>query len=155
VLTYAGDRSFVSHRSAIERIERLTTERALAGIQAGLGRHLQMLLDPTVADLAPAARARGLTVSVDTWMWEEWLGSHRAWELAALADVLFTNEPEARAMTGEADLYEALGRLSEACPYVVVRRGGRATTLVDGELAESRTVAVDALDARSRSLPLR
>jgi sugar/nucleoside kinase (ribokinase family) len=148
VLNYAGDRGFVSHWSAIERIERLTTERALAAIEAGAGRHLHMLLDPTVADLAPAARARGLTVSVDTWMWEEWLRSDRVWELATLADILFTNELEAAAMTGEADLHAVLGRLAEACPYVVVKRGAAgATALVDGQLVESRTIPVEALDS--------
>ena len=148
VLNHAGDRGFVSHWSAIERIERVTTERALEAIEAGAGRHLQMLLDPTVADLAPAARACGLTVSVDTWMWEEWLGSDRVWELAALADVLFTNELEARAMTGETDLHAALARLAEACPYVVVKRGADGSTaLVRGELVEAGTVAVEAVDS--------
>jgi sugar/nucleoside kinase (ribokinase family) len=51
-------------------------------------------------------------------------------------------------MTGEADLYQALGGLSDACPYVVVKRGADgATALVDGELFEGRTVAVEALDS--------
>jgi sugar/nucleoside kinase (ribokinase family) len=148
VLNYAGDRGFVSHWSTIDRIERLTTEHALAAIEAGAGRHLQLLLDQTVADLAPAAHRRGLTVSVDTWMWEEWLRSDRVWELAALADIVFTNELEASTMTGETDLEAALGRLGRACPYVVVKRGADgAVALVDGELIEGPTVAVEALDS--------
>ena len=147
VLNYAGDRGFVSHWSAIERIERLTTERAMRAIEAGAGRHLQMLLDKTVGDLAPAAKRRGLTVSVDTWMWEERLRSDRVWELAALADVLFTNELEAATMTGETDLHASLARLGEACRCVVVKRGADgATALVDSELIESPTVPVQALD---------
>jgi sugar/nucleoside kinase (ribokinase family) len=148
VLNYAGDRGFVTHWSAIERIERLTAERTLAAIDAGAGHHLQMLLNGTVGELAPAARRRGLTVSVDTWMWEEWLRSERIWQLAALADILFTNELEARAMTGEDDLHGALGRLGEACPYVVVKRGPEgAVALLRGELFESGTVPVEAVDA--------
>jgi sugar/nucleoside kinase (ribokinase family) len=65
-----------------------------------------------------------------------------------LTDVLFANEPEARAITGESDPIAALHALAESVPFVVVKQGVKgASAIVDGHEYHAATTPVQVVDA--------
>jgi sugar/nucleoside kinase (ribokinase family) len=74
-------------------------------------------------ELIAIARRRGMTVSLDAWGGLGWSSPRSLAEVLADADVLFANETEATAMTGEEKVERALDRLAEHCDCVVIKRG--------------------------------
>jgi sugar/nucleoside kinase (ribokinase family) len=85
-------------------------------------RHLHAYADET-PELKAAAHRRGMTVSVDAWGGPWWSSPRPLAKTLAHADVLFANEPEVVAMTGEAEPQRALERAAEHCECVVIKRG--------------------------------
>jgi len=105
-------------------------------------------------------RAAGMTTSMDTnWDPEDrWEGIQ---ELLPLIDVFLPNEAEARAISGEEDVFRAGERLASSGPLVVIKRGSEGSTafwtaegglrIVDGNSAirdsQSALPVVDAVGA--------
>lgn len=77
-------------------------------------------------------RAAGVTTSIDTnWDPEDrWEGVR---ELLPLIDVFLPNEAEARAISGEADLWKAGQRLSSSGPLVAIKRGSEGAIAFQGD----------------------
>jgi sugar/nucleoside kinase (ribokinase family) len=121
-LNSAGDRGFVSHWGSSDDEDADLVTRALAIMERIDARHLHMYVDEA-PELEAAASRRGMTVSVDAWGGPWWSSSRSLAETLAHADVLLANETEAAAMTGEADLRNALERAAEHCGCVVIKRG--------------------------------
>lgn len=68
-------------------------------------------------------------------------------ELLAALDVFAPNESEARQLTGAATAEDALGRLAEHCPLVVVKCGARgALAQTGGRVYAAPALAVEAVD---------
>ena len=144
-LNFGGDRGFVSHWGSSDAEDADMAARALAIVERIHARHLHLYVDEA-PELEAAACRRGMTVSVDAWG-GPWFSSSRSLaETLAHADVLFANESEAAAMTGETDLMRALEVAAEHCPCVVIKRGaGGAIGLAGGQV---RAVPADPVTVR-------
>jgi sugar/nucleoside kinase (ribokinase family) len=86
---------------------------------------LQKALRPRIAELFQAAKAKGLSTSLDTnddpsgeWG-KDLLG------VLPFVDIFFPNEREAKKIAGTDNLEHAIGKLSESCRFVVVKLGPR------------------------------
>lgn len=107
---------------------------------------LQTGLQPRVADLFKRLKAAGLTVSIDTNddPDDQW---HAVRDVLLYVDVLLLNEREARKISGEIDLEDALARLSEFVPVVVVKLGPQGAIAKRGkEQFRCAPVKVDVID---------
>jgi len=131
-LNLAHDRGFVTHWGSEDAYDTLLTARALDLVERIDARHLHAYADEA-PELEAAARRRGMTVSLDAWGGPWWSSPRPLAETLARADVLFANQPEIAAMTGEAEPRRALERAAEHCGCVVVKRGAAgAIGLADG-----------------------
>jgi sugar/nucleoside kinase (ribokinase family) len=113
--------------------------------------YLQRALRPRVGELFHRLKAKGLTISLDTNddpddRWEGGLG-----EVLGYVDVFLPNQREACKAAGIEDLKEAIDKLSQWVPLVVVklgRKGAMAQRGTERFTSPSREVAaVDAVGA--------
>ena len=145
-LNMDGDRGFVSHWPRGPESDGRLEERALSIIETVDARHLHGQIDD-MPELEAAARAKGMTVSVDAFDGASWASPHAMDELLRDADVLLANEAEACAMAGAQDAAAALKTLSAHCDCVVIRRGARgAIGIAGGEVREVPADPVDVVD---------
>lgn len=132
-------------------LDRIRAARVLhvTGITAAISQSARAALDAAI----DAAREAGTTVSFDVnhrsrlWGVDEAAVAYR--ELAARADLVFAGEEEAELLTGERQPQAQTDAISALGPrQVVVKRGvDGAIGLADGERAERRAFAVDAIDS--------
>jgi sugar/nucleoside kinase (ribokinase family) len=145
-LNLARDRGFVTHWGSDEAHDALLRARALDVVEWIDARHLHAYADEA-PELEAAARGRGMTVSLDAWGGPWWSSPRPLAETLARADVLFANETEIAAMTGEAEPLRALERAGEHCGCVVIKRGADgAIGLADGQVRAVPAEAVTVLD---------
>lgn len=135
-LSTAADRALLTYSGSIaaltpERVDRALFDRARHlhvssyFLQAGLREGLPALL--------AQARARGLTVSLDTG-WdpaEEWDGGLQ--ETLAQTDLFMPNQVEACTITGQADAEHALAALAEVVPLTALKLGSEGAAARRGE----------------------
>lgn len=128
ILSHGADRAILTYPGSIaalryDQIDLHMLDRA---------RHLHLgafyMLDalrPDVPALFAAARARGLTISLDTNYdpSERWDGGLA--EAISLVDLFLPNEAELCAIAGSADVEVALGRLAGRVPLIGVKLGAR------------------------------
>jgi sugar/nucleoside kinase (ribokinase family) len=140
-LNLDGDRGFVTHWGSADGYDAQLRTRALEIITTRVdARHLHAYADEA-PELEAVARRRGMTVSLDAWGGPEWSSPRSLAEVLADADVLFANEAEAAAMSGEDDAERALAKLGDHCRCVVIKRGAAgALGLAGGGL---RAVSAD------------
>jgi sugar/nucleoside kinase (ribokinase family) len=109
--------------------------------------YLQRGLRPRVAELFQHLKSKGLTISLDTNddpddRWEG--GLH---EVLRYVDVFLPNEREACKAAGMEDLEEAIHKLSQLVPLVVVKLGRKGAAAQRGsERFTNPSQAVDAVD---------
>lgn len=144
-LNFGGDRGFVSHWGSSDDCDTEMAARALAIVDRIDARHLHAYVDEA-PEVEAAAHRRGMTISVDAWGGPWWSSSRSLAETLAHADVLFANEAEAAAMTGEADPRRALERAAEHCECVVIKRGADGAIGVAG--GQIRTVPAEPVTVR-------
>lgn len=105
-------------------------------------------LRPDIPRLFRRVREMGLSISLDTNYdpKEEWDGNLR--ESIALTDILMPNTVEITALTGEKNLAQAVAKLSEVTPYVVVKLGaeGAVAKKHDEEMVWQKAISVDVVD---------
>ncbi len=82
-------------------------------------------------EIIAAVRKNHGTVSLDT-NWDPGQLWESALDLLPLVDVFFPNEQEAIGITGSATLEEAVRKLSDLLPFVVVKRGAAGADLYHG-----------------------
>jgi len=139
-LNMEGDRGFVSYWPEVEgRMD----QRALSLLDTVDARHLHAQMDDMPA-LEAAARARGMSVSVDAFDGASWASQRAVDEVVGNADVLLANEAEACAMAGTRDPDAALEVLATHCDCVVIRRGAEGAIGIAG--GEARSVPADPVD---------
>jgi sugar/nucleoside kinase (ribokinase family) len=137
VLSQANDRAILT---ALGAMPTLTAGEVPAGLLAGV-RHLHVSsyfllersLGPGLAGLFAAARASGVTTSLDT-NWDpagRW-GGDQLRAVLAHTDVLMPNEAEAFNITGATDVRDAVQALTAAGPRLVLKLGGRGALSADG-----------------------
>ncbi len=126
ILSRGGDRAILTYAGSIKRLSLEHLDLA----QLGRARHLHLaayfLLDalrPDVPRLFAAARAAGLTTSLDTNYdpAQRWDGELE--EVLRHTDVFLPNEVEASAITGEAEPRAALDALARRLPTVALKLG--------------------------------
>ena len=147
-MALGGDRGFLTYDGPGGELAAVCVAHARAVTRREWATYLQCCLNPDLPDYADAARERGMTVVVDCGWDEPWLTSRDIRALMPLAGLVFANEPEARAITGETDTCAALRRLGELVPFVVVKRGPEgASALVAGREYHAPTEPVEVVDA--------
>jgi len=139
----AGDRGFVSHYSGGRVVDDRIDQRALSLLTTIDARHLHAQVDDTPA-LEAAARAKGMTVSVDAFDGASWASPRAVDELLRDVDVLLANEAEACAMAGTDHRDAALELLAAHCDCVVIRRGPEGAIGIAG--GEVRSVPADRVE---------
>ncbi len=147
-MTHEGDRGFLTYDVPAVEPGLSCSVNVLMAVEREEARFLLCYLGSSVAAYAPNARKRGITVVADCSWDEAWLTSPELKASLALTDVLFANEPEARAITGESDPIAALHVLAESVPFVVVKQGAKgASAIVDGQEYHAATTPVTVVDA--------
>jgi sugar/nucleoside kinase (ribokinase family) len=145
-LNLARDRGFVTHWGSDESYDALLRGRALDLVERIDAHHLHAYADEA-PELEAAAHRRGMTVSLDAWGGPWWSSPRPLDEILAHADVLFANQSEIAAMTGEAEPQRALECAAEHCGCVVVKRGAAgATGLAGGQMRAVPADPVTVLD---------
>jgi sugar/nucleoside kinase (ribokinase family) len=142
-LNLDGDRGFVTHWGSGEAYDARLRARALEIAADVDARHLHAYVDEA-PELEALARRRGMTVSLDAWGGPWWSSDRSLADVLARADVVFANQTEAAAMTGEADPERALERLADHCGCVVITRGAAGALGIAG--GQVRTVPADPAD---------
>lgn len=130
-LNHESDRGFVTwiggEDDDDERLARFALE-IVSTVSAG---HLHAYAGEE-PELTRVARERGMTVSLDATSGPWWEAEAPLDDLLGGCDLLFANEAEAIAMTGEPDVGRALTALARRCPAVVIKRGA------DGAIGRTR-----------------
>lgn len=149
-LAYPEDRAMVTYPGAMAHL--LAEEVDLDYLASARHLHLSSLflqraIQPGCAGLFRAVKERGLTISLDPgWdpeeKWDAGIGG-----LFPSLDVLFLNQAEVSAMTGEAEWREAAASLASRVPTLVVKRGrSGAVAFRQGTTWEHPGFAVEAVD---------
>jgi|SRR5437588_3841017 len=113
--------------------------------------YLQKALRPRVPELFQRLKSAGLTISIDTNddPDDEWQGG--LYEILRHVDVFLPNEREARKAAGTEDLEDAIRKLADLVPLVVVKRGREGALAQQGSERVSSpaqtVVAVDTVGA--------
>lgn len=131
VMVNDNDRAFLSRRAGHARPA--SFEQALAWPEAG---HLHIAEYATLyemRDAISAAKARGLTVSLDPSWDDELIRDPLFFERTAGTDIFMPNQEEAHALTGREDPREALAILARHFPLVALKCGGDGAMLAEGE----------------------
>jgi len=151
-LTFPADRALVTYMGSISAL--LYPEIDLSVLEGCRLLHvgsyyLQQDLQPQMPDLFAAAREAGVSVSLDPGddPDERWRDG-RLLSLLRQVDVFLPNEREACAIAGMDNVDDALGKLSELGPLVVIKRGpvGSMAKAQDGPIVRSQGFVVDAVD---------
>ncbi len=135
-LSTAADRALLTHLGSVAALTPGRVERALFDRARHLhvgSYFLQTGLREGLPELLAQARARGLTVSLDTG-WdpdEKWNGSLP--ETLAQTNVFLPNGVEAPAISGEPDVEAALSALAKRTPLVAVKLGAEGAVARRGE----------------------
>jgi Sugar kinases, ribokinase family len=145
VMVHGGDRAFLSRRAGHARPE--TFEAALGWSDVA---HLHIAEFATLhemPDAVSAAKAKGLTVSLDP-SWDETLIHDPAFfERSAGVDVFLPNMEEAEALTGSSDPQTALTELARHFPLVALKLGGEGAMLsIDGRTIRLPSERVEVVD---------
>lgn len=145
-----GDRALVTYPGAIAQLR----YGELPPVFLNHCQHLHMTsyylqegLQKSFARIFREAKQNGLTTSFDpnSDPAQTWGGGIQ--EVFAHTDVLFLNEMEAMQLTRQKDLNQALKRLGQAAPCVVVKLGQRGAIAIQGEEVSSvRGFKVEAVD---------
>jgi sugar/nucleoside kinase (ribokinase family) len=110
--------------------------------------YLQEALRPRVAELFQMVKNLGLTISMDTNDDPEDRWQDGLWDALQLVDVFLPNEREALRITDTEKLEDAVNRLAEKVPLVVVKLGAQGAIARHGaETFKSAPVKVHAIDA--------
>src|SRR6202167_2908573 len=86
---------------------------------------LHRALRPRIGDLFREAKAKGLSTSLDTNDDPEGKWGDDLLDVLPYIDIFFPNEREAKKIAGTDDLAQAIGKLAQACQFVVVKLGSQ------------------------------
>jgi sugar/nucleoside kinase (ribokinase family) len=147
-LNLNGDRGFVSYDAGTDEDETELDRLALEVVGSAEARHLHSYAGEEPSPLSALARGRGMTVSLDAYSGAWWESEVPLDDLLSNADIVFANEPEALAMTGETGVERAMARMAELCGCVVIKRGANgATAAAAGTRAEAPAEPANVVDA--------
>jgi sugar/nucleoside kinase (ribokinase family) len=149
ILSRPDDRAILTHLGSIAalRFDEIDRVRLAHARHLHLGSYFLLeALRPDVTRLFDEAKARGLSISIDTNYdpTEQWGGGLP--EVLQRADVFLPNEAELLALTHETSVEEGLDRLA-AVPTVAVKLGARgAMARCGAELVYAPSIPVEVMD---------
>jgi sugar/nucleoside kinase (ribokinase family) len=149
ILSRPADRAILTHLGSIAalRFDEIDLSLLSRARHLHLGSYyLLTALRPDVPRLFDEAKARGLTISIDTNYdpTEQWAGGLR--ETLQHVDVFLPNETELLAITREDSIEAGLDRLAEI-PTVAVKLGARGAIARRGsEIAQADSIPVKVVD---------
>jgi sugar/nucleoside kinase (ribokinase family) len=150
VLSTRDDRALVTHLGAIADLgyDDLPSDLFHGFRHLHLTSYfLQERLRPDFPRLILQAKAAGLTVSFDPNSDPSQQWSPEIWKVMRIVDIVFVNESEAQALTGIANIAEALSTLAERTACTVVKQGSEGATAVRGaERVHVDTFQVNVVD---------
>lgn len=147
-VTYDGDRGFLSFEPSSPDLSGICVTHALTALKTERATFLQCCLNTDLAAYAQVAHARGMKIIVDCGWDEPWLTGPDIRTLMPRADVIFMNELEALAISGEGDVEAALGFLGETVQCIVVKRGAfGSSAVVDGQRYDAPAAPAEVIDA--------
>ncbi len=110
--------------------------------------YLMKKLQPHYITYIHRLKQNGATISLDT-NWdpeEEW--DSGVWDIIPLVDMIFPNENEAMALTGESTAEKAIAKLCEYVPLVAVKNGKDGAVLhASGQVYNVPAIEVSKIDA--------
>jgi sugar/nucleoside kinase (ribokinase family) len=121
-ISYPNDRAFVTHVDVAPPDIELIMDVA----DTVDARHVHfpgLVIDPRAPDVLKRIRARGITVSMDCQHRPVTVDMAPVREVLAQVDIFMPNASEARRLTGRDSLDDAVERLRESVPFVVVKDG--------------------------------
>ena len=127
ILSQPADRAILTYPGSIAHLRLSDVDPDVLGRARHLhvgGYFLLSALRPDLPELFRAAKARGLSTSLDT-NWDpdgRWAGLDALWPVC---DVFLPNEQELRLITGQGELEAALGTLAARVPTVAVKAGAQ------------------------------
>jgi sugar/nucleoside kinase (ribokinase family) len=135
ILSRGNDRAILTHLGSMSELHAHQVDRTLLKRVRHIhitSYFLQHALRPGLPDLLAAARSQGITISLDTnWdpseCWDDGLP-----ELLPLLDIFLPNEQEARAIARCTDLGDAIQKLGQIVPMLVVKQGGDGASCHNG-----------------------
>jgi sugar/nucleoside kinase (ribokinase family) len=151
ILSHGNDRAILTHLGAMSELRTDQIDRTLLDQIRHIhvtSYFLQRALQPGLPAFLAEARARGITVSLDTnWdpseQWDDGLA-----EVLKQVDIFLPNEQEAMAIAGGVGLDEALKVLSNRVPTVVVKQGADGASAVHaGRIYRDPGFRVDVVDS--------
>jgi len=148
---FDGDRMMITHDAINLRLEKLFARRSVQK-QIRTMRHLHVACGLRPPQAWGAAirtlRHQGLTISADIGWNPEVLESPRLPSLLRELDFIFPNELEARAMTGEKTVDNALRKLARWVRVPVIKVGESGSVAVrDGKIIRAKSMRVHTVDA--------
>lgn len=125
-LNTVDDRAILTYNGTIDEVgpEDIDDELLKSVRHLHIGSYFLMKrIQPHYPVIIKKLKEEGATISLDTnWDPEEKWDSG-LWDILPLIDVIFPNDNEARAITGEDDADTAVKKLREIIPIVVVKKG--------------------------------
>lgn len=150
-LSTPRDRALVTYAGAIASLDADEVDAAQLAQANHLhvsSYYLQKALRPGCRALFARARAAGLSTSLDPGFDPDRLWGSDLIDTLGEVDLFLPNEEELRAITGHADLLDALISLDNGCTRTIVKRGRLGcATLDEGRLCEVPALAVVAIDS--------
>ncbi len=147
-MTYGGDRGFLTYEPTNPELAGRCVAYALNVLKRQRAGFLQCCLNPDLAAYAQALNGIDTRLIVDCGWDEPWLTGTEIRTLMPLADIVFMNELEARAIGGRERLDPALGVLARIVDFLVVKRGEHgATAIVDGVRYDVPAFPAEVVDA--------
>lgn len=144
-LNTGDDRAMLTYLGTIDAVDSHDVDDALLDSirHLHIGSYFLMKkLQPHYPAWIRRLKKNGATISLDTnWDPEEKWASG-VWDIIPLMDMIFPNEAEAMALTGETSVEMAVAKLCEFVPIVAVKKGKDGATIH----AEGRVFDVPALD---------
>lgn len=150
ILSGGNDRAILTYMGTIAalRYQDIDLELVYQARHLHLGSYFLLnALKPDIPRLFDAARAQGLTISLDTNYdpAEEWNGE--LGQVLARTDVFLPNESELRAISGVNDLEGGLRALSDRGPLVAAKLGPQGAILLDrNKIIRAGSIPVDVVD---------
>ena len=149
ILSRGGDRAILTHTGTMADLhaEVVSDDVLRRARHLHVGSYfLQSALHPGLPNLFRRAHTLGLTTSLDT-NWDpsnQWRG---VYELLPLTDIFMPNENEALAISGTANLEQALEYLNQLSGAVVIKRGGEgALACRSNQVTSARALDVEIID---------
>lgn len=144
-LNTVDDRAILTYNGTIDEVGRedISAELLSSVRHLHIGSYFLMKkIQPHYPEIINKLKKAGATISLDT-NWdpdERW--DSGLWDILPLIDIIFANDNEARAITGENNADIAVKKLRETVPIVVVKKGKDGAVAYEGD----KIYAVPAID---------